>query len=147
MAYMITQNEADARDATQEALFKAWRAFGRFDPDRTIRPWLLQIVVNEARNRRRGAGRRERLFLRVSDEGEGASAAADQPLLDGADREPLLDALKRLPEHAREVLVCRYILDLSEGETAAALGIAEGTVKSRVSRALERLREVYGPRA
>jgi len=148
MAYTITRNEADARDAAQEALFKAWRAFGRFDPERPIRPWLLRIVANEARNRRRGARRRERLFLLAAGEGERehTSSVADDPLLGGADRERLRDALARLPEPAREVLVCRYILDLSEAETAAALGVAQGTVKSRISRALDNLREVYGSR-
>ena len=49
-------------------------------------------------------------------------------------------------EHARAVLACRYLLDLSEDETAAALDVARGTVKSRTARALERLREAYGPR-
>ncbi len=55
----------------------------------------------------------------------------------------LLAALERLPDDARLVLGCRYLLDLSEAETAAALGVRRGTVKSRTSRALERLREAY----
>ena len=68
-------------------------------------------------------------------------------MLDAAQREQLLAALEELPADAREVLACRYLLDLSEEETAAALDIARGTVKSRSARALDRLKEAYGPRA
>ena len=84
VAYVITRNAADAEDAAQEALLKAWRA---------------------------------------------------------------LELLERLPEQGREVLACRFLLDLSEDETAGALDIPLGTVKSRSARALERLREAYEPRA
>jgi RNA polymerase sigma-70 factor (ECF subfamily) len=68
-------------------------------------------------------------------------------VLDGAERDALLAALDELSADAREVLACRYLLDLSEEETAAALDIARGTVKSRSARALDRLKEAYGPRA
>jgi RNA polymerase sigma factor (sigma-70 family) len=68
-------------------------------------------------------------------------------VLDAAQREQLLAALEELTADAREVLACRYLLDLSEEETAAALDIARGTVKSRSARALDRLKEAYGPRA
>src|SRR2546429_1363533 len=61
---VITRNAADAEDATQDGLVKAWRALGRFRAGEPLRPWLLQIVANEARNRRRSAGRREHLALR-----------------------------------------------------------------------------------
>jgi RNA polymerase sigma-70 factor (ECF subfamily) len=63
------------------------------------------------------------------------------------DRARLLAALDELPTDAREVLACRYLLELSEEETAAALDVARGTVKSRTARALDRLREAYGPGA
>lgn len=133
MAYAITRDAAEAEDAVQEALVKAWRALGRFREGEPFRPWLLAIVANEARNRRRSAGRRLGLALR----------AAAEPLEDAVDRKALLDALATLPEDAATVLVCRYLLGLSEEETAVALGVAPGTVKSRTSRALERLRESY----
>jgi RNA polymerase sigma factor (sigma-70 family) len=73
-----------------------------------------------------------------------ALRAAAEPVSENAvDRQGLLDALHELPEDAQAVLVCRYLLGLSEQETAAALDIAAGTVKSRTARALERLRELY----
>ena len=117
----------------QDALVKAWRAHGRFRPGEPFRPWLLRIVANEARNRRRSSGRRLRLALR----------AAAEPAPEAVDRQPLLDALHELPDDAQAVLVCRFLLGLSEQETAAALDVPPGTVKSRTARALERLRELY----
>jgi RNA polymerase sigma factor (sigma-70 family) len=135
LAYVITASAADAEDATQDALVKAWRALGRFRDGEPFRPWLLQIVANEARNRRRSAGRRLRLALRVGEE----LTSTD----DGVDRRALLDAVNELPEDAQAVIACRYLLGLSEQETAAALDVAQGTVKSRTARALDRLRELY----
>jgi RNA polymerase sigma-70 factor (ECF subfamily) len=107
----------------------------------------LQIAANEARNRRRSAGRRERLTLRATASPGEAAPSPEDALLATSDRERLLVALEALPEPAREVLACRYLLDLSEEETAGALGVRLGTVKSRSARALEKLREAYGPGA
>jgi RNA polymerase sigma factor (sigma-70 family) len=147
LAFVITRNAADAEDATQDGLLKAWRALGRFRPAEPLRPWLLRIVANEARNRRRSQGRREHLALRLAaSPGEAAPSPEEATVADG-ERRRLLDELERLPEQARLVLACRYLLDLSEEETAASLGIRRGTVKSRSARALARLREAYEPRA
>jgi RNA polymerase sigma-70 factor (ECF subfamily) len=139
-AYLITGDAADAEEAAQDAFVKAHRALGRFRSGEPFRPWLLTIVANEARNRRRTRGRRTALALRAADpvaSGEDPEAAA----LAHERRERLLSAVERLREDDREVLACRYFLDLSEEETAAALGVARGTVKSRTHRALGRLQE------
>ena len=147
VAYLITRNPADAEDAAQEALVKAWRGLGRFRAGAPLRPWLLRIVANEARNRSRASGRRARLALRVAADFSGEAAPSpEEASLAGSERELLLDALEQLPDDARLVLECRYLLDLSERETAAALGLRRGTVKSRTARALERLRETYATR-
>jgi RNA polymerase sigma-70 factor (ECF subfamily) len=147
VAYVIARNAADAEDATQDALVKAWRALGRFRADEPLRPWLLRIVANEARNRRRSAGRREHLALRAATAISGEAAPSpEDTALDEERRARLLAALEQLPEPAREVLAYRFLLDLSEDETAAALDVPVGTVKSRSARALGRLRETYEPR-
>ncbi len=146
VAYLITRNAADAEDAAQEGLVKAWRALGRFRAGAPLRPWLLKIVANEARNRRRSAGRRERLALRAASPGE-AAPSPEEAVVAADERARLLAALDELPDQARLVLACRHLLALSEEETAAALGVRHGTVKSRSARALERLREAYGSRA
>jgi RNA polymerase sigma-70 factor (ECF subfamily) len=143
VAYLIAGTAAEAEEAVQDGLVKAWRALGRFRPDAPLRPWLLRIVANEARNRRRAAGRRAALVLRAGREGVSGDAAPspETVVLAAEERTRLLVALDRLPDDARLVLACRYLVGLSEAETAAALGVPPGTVKSRTARALDRLRE------
>ena len=82
-------------------------------------------------------------MLRVAEERRpgGAVPSPEAALLDFERRDELLAAVAELPERDRQAIACRYFLDLSEEETAAALGCARGTVKSRLSRALGRLRE------
>jgi RNA polymerase sigma factor (sigma-70 family) len=146
-AYLITGNAADAEDAAQEGFIKAHRALRRFRAGEPLRPWLLTIVANEARNRRRSSGRRAALAFRAAGEERPAGEAAPSPeaaLLAGERRVALLGALGRLREQDRLVIACRYLLELSEAETAAALGVRPGTVKSRLSRSLERLRAELG---
>jgi len=141
-AYLITGNAADAEEAAQDGFVKAFRALGRFRTGSPFRPWLLQIVVNEARNRRRSAGRRTALTIRAAAEPSGGAAPSPEAdLLTDERRSALLAAVETLRQEERLVVSCRYFLELSEDETAAALGIAVGTVKSRTSRALARLRE------
>jgi RNA polymerase sigma-70 factor (ECF subfamily) len=134
-AYVVCRNAAEAEDATQEAFVKAYRALWRFRPGAPWRPWLLRIVANEARNRRRAEGRRAHLAAQAA-----AALPADPGLPDYTAAE-LTAALDRLEEPHREVVLLRHVLELSELETAAALGCRPGTVKSRLSRGLARLRE------
>jgi len=145
-AYVLAGGAAEAEDAAQEAFVKAYRALGRFRPGAPFRPWLLRIVANEARNRRRSAGRRATLALRAAEEGSsgGAAPSPEGALLAGERREQLLAAVNSLREEERLVIACRYFLELTEEETAAALDVRQGTVKSRASRALARLREELG---
>ena len=142
-AYLLAGNAADAEEAAQDGFVKAFRALGRFRRGAALKPWLLRIVANEARNRRRSAARRERLALRAAAENRPGDAvpSPEAALLARESHERLLAAVERLPEAHRDAVACRYFLELSEEETAAALGIRKGTVKSRLSRALARLRE------
>ena len=142
-AYLIAGSAADAEDAVQDGFVKAFYALARFRPGAPFRPWALRIVANEARNRRRSAGRRERLALRAAEAppSGGAVPSPEAALLESEQRAELLAAIDELREEDRLVIACRYFLELSEEETAAALGWRRGTVKSRLSRSLERLRE------
>ncbi len=135
---------AEAEDCTQEALIKAYAALPRFRTAAPFRPWLLQIVANEARNRRRASGRRQHLILRaaqtVHTEDEGPSP--EELTLAAAERETLLAALNQLRDDERQIIAYRYFLELHEAEMAQILGCRRGTVKSRLSRALRQLRTV-----
>ena len=145
-AFLIARNAADAEEAAQTGFVKAFGALPRFRRGAPLRPWLLAIVANEARNRRRSTGRREHLALRAATElpSGGAAPSPEGSILAAEQRGMLLAALETLRDEERLVLSCRYLLDLSEEETAAALGIRRGTVKSRTSRALARLRAELG---
>ena len=141
-AYVITGSTADAEDAAQDAFVKAFSALGRFRVGWELRPWLLRIVANEARNRARSSGRRQRLHLRlVEDYRPGDAAPSPEAVAVGRDeRRRLLEMVNALSDDDRLVIAARYFLQLDGAEAAAALGVAEGTVKSRLSRALDRLR-------
>jgi RNA polymerase sigma-70 factor (ECF subfamily) len=150
VAFLSGGSAAEAEDAAQEAFVKAFRALPRFRAGAAFRPWLLAIVANEARNRRRAAGRRDRLaarFAAVGGEDRPHGDAAPSPeeaVLAGEDRDALLRAVSAMRPEDRLVIAYRYFLELPEAETAAALGWPRGTVKSRLSRALGRLREALG---
>jgi RNA polymerase sigma factor (sigma-70 family) len=156
VAYVLTGSAADAEDAAQEGFVKAYLALDRFRPEARFRPWLLAIVGNEARNRVRSRVRRDGLAERAlhairGDGSRPACADGDQSLavarspeleaLAGETQAEVRAAMATLRDDERQVVACRYLLGLSERETAAALGIPEGTAKSRLHRGLARMRE------
>ncbi|MFF5212924.1 RNA polymerase sigma factor [Streptosporangium sp. NPDC000396] len=134
----------ETEDAVQEAFVKAYRHLATFRRGEPFRPWLLRIVANETHNLTRSRGRRAELTVKLTEldppetEGpEDAAVAVDR-------RTRLLDMVRTLPERERQAVVCRYFLQLSEAETAQVLDLPVGTVKSRTSRGLNRLREEVG---
>ena len=138
-AYLIAGSAADAEDAAQEGFVKAWSALHRFRTGAPFRPWILQIVANEARNRRRAAGRRAHLTLRTvaaTPSGE-AAPSPEATAIDTEQREELLAAVNELREEDRLVIACRYFLELSEEETACR---ARLEARNRQIQALARAR-------
>jgi RNA polymerase sigma-70 factor (ECF subfamily) len=163
-AFLITGSAADAQDAAQEGLVKAWLALERFRAGAPFRPWLIRIVINEAHNRRRATGRQAGLALRLAEGTERASAGspdaaavvlgaaaaapgAEAVALAVERRARLLAAVAGLREEDQLVIAARYFVGLSEAETVTALSLPAGTVKSRLSRALARLRDALGEAA
>lgn len=145
LAYLILGDADDAEDAAQEAFIRAYRALDRFDASRPFRPWLLRITANLARNRQRSLMRYLSAVGRlIQAEPDGvAGRTAAQPGVPAQDEaRELWQAVRRLGRADQEVIYLRYFLDLPVGEAAEALGVAPGTVKSRLSRALDRLRDV-----
>ena len=144
-AYLIAGDAADAEEAAQDGFVKGYRALARFIPGAPFRPWILHIVANEARNRRRSRGRRLALQERaeraaVTDRGRAQDSPEDVAIA-REQRAILLGALSELSADDRLVIGYRYLFGLSEAEMAETLDIPRGTVKSRLSRALARLRE------
>lgn len=146
VAWLVARQAGEAEDAVQDAFVKAYVSLPRFRRGAAFRPWLLRIVANEARNRARSARRREGLVLRAAaaDPGD-AAPSPEATVLAAEEAAALARALGRLRERDRLVIAYRHLFELSESETAEALGVPVGTVKSRLSRALARLRSELTP--
>ena len=132
---------ADADDVVQDAFVKAYAALPRFRADGEFRAWLLTIVRNETRNVFRSRGRRAAREELAQLDPESFTLDPEAQALTAVRRDELLARVRALPAELREVVACRYLLELSEAETATALQLPAGTVKSRLHRALAILRK------
>ena len=145
LAYLIVGDPDDADDVAQEAFIRAHRYFRRYDETRPLRPWLFSIAANLARNRRRSLGRYyaavRRLFRQRETQTKPGIEARMAARLES---HRLWQAVRQLPEDDQNVIYLRFFLELPVKEAAETLDVAPGTVKSRLSRALERLRTVIG---
>ena len=140
LATIICGDPTEAYDIVQEAFVSAHKALPTIREDQSLRPWLMRIVANQAKNFRRSRWRRDgraeqEARLHVHD-----AVGADTAALDAVTAEVLLRAVERLPRNDRSVIACRFFAGMNEAEAAVALGIPAGTVKSRTARALARLR-------
>ena len=142
VATVVLGTAEGADDVVQQASERAWRAIGRFRPDRAFRPWLLRVVANTARNDRRSRGRRANLALRAAQRTAATDVVAtpEDLVVTQAERQRVVAALNRLRADDRLVIALRHFEQLSEREMVEALGRPAGTVKSRLSRAVARLR-------
>jgi RNA polymerase sigma-70 factor (ECF subfamily) len=138
LAYLFMGSADDADDIAQEVFIRAYRALDRFDDSRPLRPWLLSITANAARNRRRAFGRYVNALRRLIVPEISISAEAEKSL----EAQALWQAVRRLSAADQEVIYLRYFLELPVNEAAQAMNVEPGTVKSRLSRALDRLRDV-----
>jgi len=142
LAYLILGDADEADDAAQEAFIRAYRALERYDLTRPLRPWLLSISANLARNRRRSLGRYFAALRR--------KAQMEPAIWQGAEEQggqkwhanQVWQAVRRLNPSDQQVIYLRFFLDMPVEEAAQAMQVAPGTVKSRLHRALERLRKI-----
>ena len=139
-AYLMTGNAAQAEEHVQEAFLLAWRGIRTFRRGHPIKPWLMRILVNAVLTQQR----KRRLATVPLEESTplAAPAGAYDAIEASEDRQAVRHALAQLsPEH-REVVVLRYFADLTVREVARSAGVREGTVKSRLHRALRHMREL-----
>jgi RNA polymerase sigma factor (sigma-70 family) len=141
LAYLLLGDADDAKDMAQEVFVRAWRGLDRFDTARPLRPWLLEITRNQCSNWRRSVRR----YLAAL----GRWGATNPRNIDPGEHftrvwqaTALWQAVRRLRLRDQEVIYLRCFLELSVEETAATLQVAPGTVKSRLARALARLRSL-----
>jgi len=133
VAYGLLHNFDEAEDAVQEAAFNAWRRLGNLRQGASLRPWFLAIVANQCRTVRRSKW--WSVLKAESPEGEGQS-------VDFAGAVDLRRALLRLSHDERLIVVLRYYIDMPFEEIAITLGISTGAARTRVRRAVQRLRPI-----
>jgi RNA polymerase sigma-70 factor (ECF subfamily) len=146
LAARLTRNREEALEVTQEALLRAFRSLGRFDPSRSFRNWLFQIAANEARDRYRKAARERAAFGDLSDRAPSATTgSADENPESGHDRQELrtdiMRSLTSLSPREREVFVLRDLEELDIRETSRVLGCSMLSVRVSLSSARRKLRE------
>src|SRR5258706_7621566 len=141
LSYLLLGDPDDAEDIAQETFLRAWKYLRRFDATRPLRPWLLSIASNLASNRRRSAGRYFSALTRAFRD-EPISSNMEEKSSQHMQANDLWKAVQTLNVADQQIVYLRYFLDLSVAETAEVLQVAEGTVKSRLSRALEKLRNI-----
>jgi RNA polymerase sigma factor (sigma-70 family) len=140
LCYLILGDADDAEDIAQEALIRAVGNLKNFDETRPLRPWLLQIARRLARNRQRSVGRYfNKLVLYWNSRMDGTTIKIESEFDRKAVSLKLWENVRKLDRIDQEVIYLRYFLDLSTTETAQVIQKPEGTVKSRLARALAKL--------
>jgi RNA polymerase sigma-70 factor (sigma-E family) len=143
LAFLLTGDHHLAEDLAQEAFVRVGSRLRHVSPE-TFGPYVRRTVVNLAHSHFRRLAVRRKYSGRIESDARQRMAACESGRTDTETREQLWDALQHLPPRQRAAIVCRYYLDLSEAETAQALGVSVGTVKSSTSRGLAALRAVIG---
>ena len=142
LSYLLLGDPDDAEDVAQETFLRAWNHLKGFDPARPLRPWLLSIASHLASNRRRSAGRYLTALMRAFRHEPASSTSTEERSAQHMEASELWKAVQNLSLSDQQIIYLRYFLDLPVTETAEVLQVAEGTIKSRLSRALERLRGI-----
>jgi RNA polymerase sigma-70 factor (ECF subfamily) len=139
-AYLMTRDRGLAEDSVQEALLQMWRHLPSLRQKDSLKAWLMRIVVNEVNRQRR---KKQILTVPLEYAPEIADDCDDTvtTLIREEDRQRIRQALEVLPTEVREAVILRYFSDLTVPEVAAVMGKPEGTIKSRLSRALQRCRK------
>ncbi len=143
IAFLMTHDRERSADLVQETLLKMWQHLASLRAEKGLKPWLVRVLVNRVREQARKKTVPEAPIGAadtVADPSEGAASAMERGELHAAIRA----AVEKLPPNQREAVVLRYFGDLSIAEMAAAMGCSQGTAKSRLSRALDRLETILG---
>lgn len=140
-AFLMTKDRGLAEDALQEALIQIWKHLPSLRRGESLKPWLVRIVVNEV-NRQRRKKQVPTVPLEFAPEIVDDCDDAVAAMIRSEDHQNLRRALEQLPLEIKETVILRYFSDLTVPEVAKVMGKPEGTIKSRLSRALTRLNEI-----
>jgi RNA polymerase sigma-70 factor (ECF subfamily) len=158
LAYRMVNDREDAKDLTQEVFVKMYRSIGKFRGDSKFSTWLYAIAANTCRSGLRRTGRIARFeTVRLDDTGPDGEQSGGIDPVDGTDspgerlerdevRQQVGEAVAALPEDFRAIIIMRDMQGLSYEDVAEALQCSMGTVKSRLFRAREKLKEILSKR-
>lgn len=145
-AYLMTNDPQLAEEIIQEAFLDAWRGIKGFKVGSPFKPWFLKIVVNRCRMQKRHRVEPAVSWERMEPKRVATDApSADEAMVSGESRQLVREAIASLEEDQRSVIMLRYFAELSVPEIAQVLALPEGTVKSRLHRAMQRLRPRLSP--
>jgi RNA polymerase sigma-70 factor (ECF subfamily) len=140
LVYLLLGDPDEAEDIAQETFLRAYKALDGFDAGRPLRPWLLRIASNLAHNRHRSAGRYLAALTRFTRQNPNQINSISTELENQS--QSLWQAVRKMTKPFQEVIYLRYFLEMSENEMGDVLDVPAGTVKSRLHRALSKLREI-----
>lgn len=139
-AYAFVKDREAAKDLFQETFIKVYHNLDKFRGESSIKTWLIRIAVNVCKDYLKSAYQRKVVPMTEIEE-DSLSSEDDYEEIENADRNvQIKNAVMSLPDNYREVVVCVYYREMSVAETAAVVGVPEGTVKSRLSRARDFLK-------
>ena len=138
----LCANTFDADDLYQDTWLQVVKHIAQYDPSREFEPWLTKICVNTYRNTLRRIARSPLLNFQTNEEKDALLQSV--PTLENPDYSPLYEAIDSLPKKYRLAVILFYFEEMDIVATAKVLGIPEGTVKSRLSKARRLLKEVLG---
>ena len=139
-AYLVTREHESVQDVMQETLIQIWRDLPSFRPYGSFKGWAMKILLNKARKHYRRK-RVDTVALEAATDVPGNDQTPEEVAEREEDAQSMRQALECLSANHREVLVLRYYSELTVPEIAGTLSLREGTVKSRISRALDRLQK------
>jgi RNA polymerase sigma-70 factor (ECF subfamily) len=140
-AFFLTRSREQANDISQEVFLKAYKSISKYRGNATLKTWLLTITRNTAFSWRRSSFWRRFAPLGDDRQGAGQAMSAEKEAISNQYVSRIWELIMELPDKHREVLVLEIQQGLSTAETALLLGVAEGTVKSRLSRARDKVRK------
>ena len=132
----------EAADLYQDTWLRVVKSISQYDPSREFEPWLTRICINTYRNTLRRIARSPLLNFRSNEEKDARLQSVPAPA--NPDYGPLYDAIDGLPEKLRLAVILYYFEEMDISATAKVMGIPEGTVKSRLSKARKLLKEALG---
>lgn len=139
-AYAFVKDKEAAKDLFQETFIKAYHNLDKFRGESSVKTWLIRIAVNVCKDYLKSAYQKKVVPMTEIEE-ESLYSEDDYEEVENADRnEQIKKAVMSLPDSYREVIICTYYKEMGVAETAAALGVPSGTVKSRLARAREVLK-------